>query len=148
MMFLPVPGIFLSGTVAAETVNDRLPAVDGKTVFIPEMRENLLHERAVHMKKFPASAAFEMEMQVTSGIIELIICAFSAAAGKFFEFSFFRESRKGTENGRFSGVHLSDEVTRGKAAVRMLREKTEDSVALSGTIRCFFCHKEFTRNQK
>ena len=148
MMFPSFPGICLSGTASAETVNDRLTAVNGEGMFVPEMRENLLHERTFHVDQLPASAAFEMEMQGTSGGIELITGTLTAAAGKFFEFSFFRKSRKRTENGRFSGVHLSDEVARGKTAVRMLREKAEDPIALSGTIRCFFCHKEFTRNQK
>jgi hypothetical protein len=144
MMFLPFPGICLSGAASAETVNDRLTAVDGEGMFVPEMRENLLHERAVNVDQLPASAAFEMEMQGTSGGIELITGTLTAAAGKFFEFSFFCESRKCPKNGRFSGVHLSDKITCGKTAIRILREKTEDSVALSGTIRCFFCHKEFT----
>ena len=65
-MFLSFPGICLSGATSAETVNDRLTAVDGETVFVPEMRENLLHERTVHVDQLPASAAFEMEMQGTS----------------------------------------------------------------------------------
>ena len=138
----------LNINTSAETVNDRLTAVDGEGMFIPEMRENLLHERAVHVDQLPASAAFEMEMQGTSGGIELITGTLTAADGKLFEFSFFRESRKCPENGRFSGVHLSDKITCGKTAIRILREKTEDPVALSGTIRCFFCHKEFTRNLK
>jgi hypothetical protein len=144
MMFPSFPGICLSGTASAETVNDRLAAVDGEGMFIPEMRENLLHERTVHVDQLPASAAFEMEMQGTSGGIELITGTLTAAAGKFFEFSLFCESRKCPENGRFSGVHLPDKITCGKTAIRILREKAEDSVALSGTIRCFFCHKEFT----
>ena len=138
----------MSGTFPAETVDHGLSSVDVEGMFVPEMCEDLRHERAVHVDQLPASAAFEMEMQGTSGGIELITGTLTAAAGKFFQFSLFCESRKCPENGRFSGVHLSDEVTRGITAVPVLREKAQDPVPLSGAIRYFFCHEEFTRNFK
>ena len=131
----------MSGTFPAEAVDHGLSAVNMEGMFVPEMCEDLRHERAVHVDQLPASAAFEMEMQAASGVVVLIIRAFAASAGKFFEFALGRKGGKGTENGRFSGVYLSDEVTRGKTAVPVLREKAQDPVPLYGAIRYFFCHE-------
>ena len=137
--------LFPSGTVPAETVDDRLTAVHGKGMLVPEMREDFLHERTVHVEKFPASAAFEMDMQVTSGVVELIVCTFPAAAGEFFQFSLVGEDRQCSENGRFACFHLTDQVTRGEALLSMLVEKAQNLVALSGFVGRFFCHKGFTQ---
>jgi hypothetical protein len=145
MVSLPVTLGNFSRTVPAEAVNDGLPAVHGEGVFVSEMRKDILHKRAVHVDELPASAAFEVDMKIAPVGIILIICTFAAAAGEFFQFSLVREGRQRTENGRFAGLHLTDQVTRGKTAVLMLRKKAQNLVALSGFVGRFFCHEGFTR---
>ena len=116
--------LFLPGTFPAETVDDRLAAVHRECVFVPEMREDFLHERAVHVEKLPASATFEMDMQVTSGGVELVLRALAAASGEFFQFALVGEGSQCAEDGRFAGIHLPDQVTRGKAPVPRKGETT------------------------
>ena len=134
----------MSGTFPAETVDHGLSAVNVEGMFVPEMCEDLRHERAVHVDQLPASAAFEMDMQVTSGVIELIIRTFAASAGEPFQFSFVGKGRQRTENGRFPRVYLTDQVTRGETPVPVLRKKAQNLVALSGFVGSFFCHESCT----
>ena len=59
MIYLPMRTGAFSRAVSAEAVNNGVTAVHRKGVFVPEMREDFFHKRAVHVNELPASAAFD-----------------------------------------------------------------------------------------
>jgi len=126
-----------SRTVFAATVYDSLAAVNGETVLVHEVRQQLSDKFAVEMNELAAFVAFEMDVVGVCAAVVLIMGTLTASGDESVYKSFVGQLCDSAEHGCFSRAYSAAYFLCGKAFILVVGKKCEYFISLSGFISCF-----------